>query len=618
MRLTRTQLSNFRCYRSEVDFDISDLTVFVGANEAGKSSLFDALAIFFDEAKIDSDDACIYGDQSDVRIVCEFEGFPEEIVIDVDHPTTLKGEYLLNDTGRLEIHKVFDAGFKTPKEKGVFAHCLHPTNDGVDDLLSLKITDLRKRAKELGVNTEGVDLTISSAIRERIWESVDGLEMAPTLIQLDQEPAKKIWDQLKSYLPSYALFKSDRPSTDQDSEAQDPMKAAVKEALKEQEAELDAIADRVQLKVKAIAERTVEKLSEMHPELASELKPRFSTPNWASVFKISLTGDDDVPINKRGSGVRRLILLNFFRAKVEQSASEKNVPSVIYAIEEPETSQHPNNQILLIKALQDLSQDPEYQVLISTHTPTLARLVPAESLRYIQIGENSQRQIKHGTDETYSQIAKALGVLPDHDVALFVGVEGINDENFLKGISHALRAAGEDCLDLYELEVQGKIMFIPVGGSNLAHWTSRLANLNLPELYIFDRDNPPPEEPRYAKEAAEINARKDCRAFHGSKKEMENYIHPAAIRSVRPTVDIEPTDFDDVPLMAARAIHESSESEKAWNDLTEAQQEKKKSQAKKWLNAEAVLQMSPQLLDEADPDGDVRAWLEAIRQVVSD
>jgi putative ATP-dependent endonuclease of OLD family len=618
MRLIHVRLSNFRCYRYETDFDISDLTVIVGANEAGKSSLFDALAIFFDEAKIDSDDVCINSEHSEVKIICEFDSLPKSIVIDVDHPTTLADEYLLNENGHLEIHRVFDTGYKTPKDRGVFVRCLHPANDGVDDLLSLKITDLRKRAEELGIDTERVDLTISSAIRKGIWYSVEGLEMSPTLIQLDQEPAKKIWDQVKSYLPSYALFKSDRPSTDQDSEAQDPMKAAVKEALKEQEVELGAIAERVQQEVKTIAERTVEKLSEMHPELASELKPRFSTPNWASVFKISLAGDDDVPVNKRGSGVRRLILLNFFRAKAEQSAAQMNVPSVIYAIEEPETSQHPDNQRLLIKALQDLSQDPEYQILISTHTPTLARLVPVESLRYLQIGENGERQVNQGTEETYLQISKALGVLPDHDVSLFIGVEGPNDESFLKGISHILHAHGEDCIDLDVLEAQGRIVFFPFGGSNLAYWTSRLAKLNRPEIYIFDRDNPPSEEPRYASEAAEINAREGCKAFHTSKKEIENYIHPDAIRIARPNVDIEPNDFDDVPLMAAREIHDSSESEKAWFELTEEQQEKKKSRAKKWLNREAVLQMSPHLLDEADPEGDVRVWLKAIKDVIED
>lgn len=189
-----------------------------------------------------SDDSCIETEDGEVRIVCEFDGLPERIVIDVDHPTTLEEEFLRNDAGRLEIHRVLDAGYKTPKDKGIFARRLHPTSDGANDLLSLKITDLRQRAKELGVDTEGVDLTISSAIRKRIWESMDGLEKALTLIQRGQEPAKRIWDQLKNYLPSFALFESDRTSTNQDSEAQDPMKAAVKEALKEQERELGAIA----------------------------------------------------------------------------------------------------------------------------------------------------------------------------------------------------------------------------------------------------------------------------------------------------------------------------------------------------------------------------------------
>ncbi len=53
--------------------------------------------------------------------------------------------------------------------------------------------------------------------------------------------------------------------------------------------------------------------------------------------------------------MRRLILLNFFRAKAEQLMSDNNRQNAIYAIEEPETSQHPRNQRLLISALQDLA-----------------------------------------------------------------------------------------------------------------------------------------------------------------------------------------------------------------------------------------------------------------------
>ena len=43
---------------------------------------------------------------------------------------------------------------------------------------------------------------------------------------------------------------------------------------------------------------------------------------------------------------------------------------------------------------------------------------------------------------------------------------------------------------------------------------------------------------------------------------------------------IEINDFDDVPEKIAIAIHEASESDKAWNELTEKAQKKKISNAK--------------------------------------
>ncbi|GBD95464.1 hypothetical protein BMS3Abin06_00336 [bacterium BMS3Abin06] len=100
----------------------------------------------------------------------------------------------------------------------------------------------------------------------------------------------------------------------------------------------------------------------MDASLASQLNPQFTAPKWESLFKASITGDDDIPINKRGSGVKRLILLNFFRAKAEQVAREKVRHDIIYAIEEPETSQHPNNQRMLLRALSDLSIERRCQL----------------------------------------------------------------------------------------------------------------------------------------------------------------------------------------------------------------------------------------------------------------
>lgn len=46
MRLKSFSLKNFRGYRNEVRINMSDLTVFVGRNDIGKSTILEALDIF--------------------------------------------------------------------------------------------------------------------------------------------------------------------------------------------------------------------------------------------------------------------------------------------------------------------------------------------------------------------------------------------------------------------------------------------------------------------------------------------------------------------------------------------------------------------------------------------
>lgn len=166
-------------------------------------------------------------------------------------------------------------------------------------------------------------------------------------------------------LPTFALFKADRESSDGDAEAKNPLQQAVKEAQAALQDQISALEQQIEASVLDVAERTLDKLREMAPELANELTPRFKEkPKWS--FNFTLDGENGIPINKRGSGVRRLILLNFFRAEAEKAVvgSQRNV---IYAIEEPETSQHPNYQMMLMKALLELSNQPNRQIIVTTH-----------------------------------------------------------------------------------------------------------------------------------------------------------------------------------------------------------------------------------------------------------
>lgn len=617
MRLKTLVLRNFRGYNGEVRIPIDpDLTAFIGINDVGKSTILDALGIFFESplVKFDSSDLCVYAREKEVRIGCVFDELPDSITLDATSTTNLSEEYLLNKEGNLEIYKVFDCSLKSPKPR-VLALAEHPTADGYADLLQLKNSDLKKRLREKGVDTSGVDQRSNPSIRKALWDSCEDLKLSLTEIELNKEDAKKIWDEIQRYLPIFALFRADRPSTDEDSEVQDPMKLAVQQAVSELAKEFRAIQDRVRDAALDVAKRTLEKLKDLDPNLAKELSPTFrSDPKWGSLFKLALTTDDQIPVNKRGSGVRRLILLGFFRAEAERQRANKNKSNIIYAIEEPETSQHPSNQSKVIGALKDLASADGCQVVITTHVPGLAEMIPVEALRYVRRADDNTRVVEKVTDEVLKLIADDLGVIPDNRVRVFVCVEGPNDVAFLKNIARVLWEENDPYG--FDPENTPEVVFLPLGGSTLRDWVNShyLRPLRRPEVHIYDRDEDTP--PKYQKQVNEVNKRQDgSRAFLTRKREAENYLHPDVIHEVL-GVQVVVSDDNDVPETVARAIHEREIGAVPWEQLSDEKRKKKEGRAKQRLNNEVARKMTLDRLRERNALGEIREWFRTINAII--
>lgn len=321
-----------------------------------------------------------------MEITCEFDDVPDEIIIDSNAYTTLPKEYLLTADKTLRIKKIFKCTSAKPKEEIFICSC-HPTTKNYEDLLELKITELKKRLDDLSIPKEGINLSSKPSIRHAIWKSCPNLNTAYTEIPVTKEDSKTIWDKINESLPIYALFQSDRNSRDSDPEVQDPMKIAITTALSDPsiQTKLNEVQDAVKIKAVELAERTQEALKKIDAELADELKPEFKAdPKWAGVFSLVLKDDKGISVNKRGSGVRRLILVSFFRAEAERQKSENNNQSIIYAIEEPETSQHPDNQRILLDSFKDLAAENGCQVILTTHSPSFASYLPVDSFIYIK------------------------------------------------------------------------------------------------------------------------------------------------------------------------------------------------------------------------------------------
>lgn len=562
MNLKSVQIKNFRGFTDTGIIPISEtITGIIGKNDVGKSSILDALAVFFgtESVKLDKDDFNKRVADPEIEITCYFDNIPEDVIIDATNPTNLAEEYLLHSSGELVIQKIFKkTKLKEPSTINLLAN--HPTLTNYHDLHSLKMTELKKRVNDLKVSTDDIgDERMSSNWRKCIWRNSNSLNLTDISLDISKfsTESKSIYENLSKFLPLFELFKSDRESTDGDPVAKNPLQEAVKAAQRDLQVDIDVIERKIKEKVIERTQKTLEKLQEMDPELAKTLDPVFKTPpKWT--FDFNLDGDDSIPVNKRGSGVRRLILLNFFRAEAERKITETNSPSVIYAFEEPETSQHPDYQEMLIKSLIDISSKDNCQVLLTTHVPSLAGLLPSDNLLLLK-KENNVVKIEYGNDDILQEIVNTLGILPEpigNDATGILLVEGKADVCFFDHISTELKNGGFITHSLSEK----KIVIIPIGGcGSLKHWvTLKIAEkFGLPYGIILDSDLGTNQEPQRRRQIQDLVAQ-GKKAFCTNKRELENYLDVSLINSTNGH-PITYTDSDDAKkiISAATGTRES-------------------------------------------------------------
>ena len=530
-------LENFRCFYGTVEIPFNNLIIFIGRNDQGKSSILEALDIFINEGngavKIESKDLNVKAQnegENDFRIGLVFDYCPNEIIIDATNKTSLREEYLLNSDGDLEIWKSFIKG----KLKSTFIKCNHPSNDDfLKDLLTKKIKDLQNfvNDKKLDVSDKRKAAELRKAIRS-YYEKEDGkLNLSLISLSIDTEGLKEIWEMLKKKLPVYALFHSDRKNLDQDDEIQDPLKIKIEQIFKRDEIQqkLDDIAKEIDSELRNIANITVNKyknLTNSETEIVPNI-PEYSQLKWKDVYKnIGYNTNDNIPLNKRGSGIRRIVLLSSFLADIERK-NDLDDNHIIYAIEEPETSLHPDLQLKLIKSLCELSKSEKYQIILTTHSPSLIKIINIDDIRFVE-QENGTTKISCFDESTMDKIINTMGLLPTIGKVV-ICVEGKNDEKFLININKEIDEL-KKTIDL-ESKIEANLLaFVLVHGSNVKEWIDKYAlkNTNAIEFHLYDRD----KKQEYKSEIDKVNERKDgSKGLLTKKREIENYIPKEKIES---------------------------------------------------------------------------------------
>ena len=601
MRLERVIIEGFRSYSNRTEIDISDMTALIGENDVGKTSILEALDCFFNET-IDAQDFTTHNEEGKIIIGCVFSNLPEEVVIEAQSTTSLKDEYLLNSEGKLELYQEWSSHTARPSLQRAYAHASAPANDEIRDLLLKNNTELKKIVKETNIEASNRD---NSEMRTEIYKFFldnGNLNMQMRDVELrgsgtgGSADGRRIWDNLKNrHLPIYSLFKSDQVQGDKENAIRDPLNATLRLALRNLEKELSVVEDHIKSQVSETTMRAVERLKRDYPKIAKDLVPEFKNPEWFKAFNIDLLRSEDrIPLNKRGSGVRRLVVLAFFQAEAERKRQEKNeeegkdsVP-VVYAIEEPETSQHPEFQRSIIEALKTLSETGD-QVILTTHVPGLAELLPISSIRFIEHNEGVVTPSVHNGDNDPKILMKAadsLGVLPETypagDAQIAVWVEGPTDVWALDGFARAIEKA-----DKFPAGLDMKRIYFVFGGGctqlKFAVSGEYLDMLGLPQFYLLDSD-------KKNREDASSNISKDVTTYlsrrksnlpikvvETRKREIENYVHPEAINRVLGSdLELPPvgSDFDwDFDYIREKRNSDNIEIDSMWKILKSRKKE---------------------------------------------
>ncbi len=238
--------------------------------------------------------------------------------------------------------------------------------------------------------------------------------------------------------------------------------------------------------------------------LQTKYKVGLSMPSFDFTYlPFSITLGDrkfEVPLDDWGSGTknRTLVLLALFRARqigMSEASAAKITPVII--VEEPESFLHPSAQAEFGRVLQDLAEEFQVQVLVTTHSPYLLNLKDPSSnilLRrrtvYRQLRETER--VQTDGDNWMAPFGHALGLHADEfkpwkkmlmggaDAVLLV--EGETDKEYFEMLRDATHGNNR-------LRFQGEIVSYEGTGALSNTVLLRFVKNRYPKFFVtFDLD----------------------------------------------------------------------------------------------------------------------------------
>jgi putative ATP-dependent endonuclease of OLD family len=435
MLLTRLEAQGFRSLK-QVQIDFDRLTLLIGGNDTGKSSILDLLDIVLGDKSLDADDfhRPPGGDESvdTIEAILEFRLDPER-----DEEAL---QYALDDV--LQIRKVYTLDWEEtyywaeyPEDEQLRRDDFEKglTAAGQEDLIRAfdpsALDDLRNKQER----AEWLREYAQNAPQTRGWKEAPRRgwgDFLPRFFRYStmvyDDPGSYVFNTLQLIFES-VLYEDEenRRLTSGLREVRNEAEAAINEKTGELLSYLQKYDDRVQ-RISYVP--TI--------DFSRGLRPGQFQIDYGRGFHY---------LSKIGDGTKRrmfIATLDWERdITLEQAAQDAGLPPVIRGYDEPDTNLDYEAQRTMCRAISSIVQEEKTrtQAVLCTHSPPMINRVPAQHIRLLRLcdGCTQAEQLETGDDPEVEaflrESARELGItntLMFYE-RCFVLIEGETEENAL-------------------------------------------------------------------------------------------------------------------------------------------------------------------------------------------
>lgn len=507
MRIERIHIKNYRSLH-DVELEFTDVTVLLGSNGTGKSSVLTALDWFFIGGDLEDDDITAGVGRQAISVEVTFTQLDEQ-----DRESL--GRYGTSEEAAFTRTWHPDLGVKLTGRARAFAPFENIRNiDGARELTQ-KYRELRDTdpALELpSVNSKSAALAAMDTWEQNHPDRLDPATVSAThlfgfagtaklagrfgytLVSATEQAASATEDSRGTILAQ--LVERAVGHVDIDAEI-----ASLKESFEthvttlltdEYAAPLRSLERAVALSLQQYVGRADVHLSVSTTEVRPPIR---------KIVLHATDGDHQTDVSRQGQGFQRALLIAVLQELAGLSQVEKS-SSLLIAIEEPELYQHPTQARHFASVLRSLAADRSHrlQVIYATHSPYFVDPGTFENVR--RMSKTSEADCVRTTrcthaslstvstllsdaglddasyvDKTRAALSRALGEVLFADAVLLV--EGTSDAALMRGLAD--RTESLDSIGVACAAIGGKTS-LPIA-------IAVLHSLGIPVFVVFDADN---------------------------------------------------------------------------------------------------------------------------------